>query len=84
VYDLRHRHYLGFEPFTPAGGCICDGFSDYVLALHSGIAGHVPIVAVRALTEAEEEQLLSRHHLKLPAWPRAKMPGSTGNGCPLP
>lgn len=84
VYDLKLRHRLGFEAFTPADGCICNGFSDYLLAARSGLAGHVPIVAVRQLTEAQERQLLSKYHIRLPAWRPATAPGHPGNGCPLP
>jgi hypothetical protein len=84
VYDLRLRHFLGFEPFEPANGCICNGFNDYLLAVHSGLAGRVPIVAVRELTEPQEQQLLRTHHVKLTVGPRNPGLGHQGNGCPAP
>lgn len=84
VYGLKLRHRLGFEPFTPANGCICDGFSDYLLAVHSGLGGRVPIVAIRELTEPEERQLLSKYHIKPPAWSSAEVLGRQSNGCPMP
>lgn len=84
VYDLQFREFLGFEPFTPANGCICNGFNAYVLAAHSGLAGHVPIVAVRELSQRQEQLLLSKHHIKLTAGPDASGLGQQNNGCPEP
>lgn len=83
VYNLRLRHRLGFEPFTPANGCICDGLNDYLLAARSGLRGRVPITAVRELSQTEERQLLSEHHIR----PTAALPtrnlGRPNNGCPI-
>ncbi|MGH8294697.1 MAG: DUF6491 family protein [Steroidobacteraceae bacterium] len=82
VYDLRLRHRLGFEPFTPANGCICDGLSDFVLAAHSGLGGRVPIAAVRELNDSQERQLLSEHHIKPTAGLPTRGPGHPDNACP--
>lgn len=84
VYNLKRRNHLRFLPFTPADGCICNGLSDFVLADHSGLAGHVPIVAVRELTESQERQLLQRHHLEPPVGRPARAHRRPDNACPMP
>ncbi|MGH8291481.1 MAG: DUF6491 family protein [Steroidobacteraceae bacterium] len=83
VYDLKLHHHLGFEPAFTNNGCICNGFNDYLLARHSGLAGHVPIVAVRELTEPEERQLLSKYHITATELP-SKGFGQQPNWCPTP
>lgn len=84
VYDLKHRRSLQFEPFTPANGCICDGLNDYLLAVHSGLGGHVPIVAVRELTVPQERRLLLKFHVNPTQELPAKGFGHQVNGCPTP
>ena len=84
VYALASRRSLGVEPFTPANGCICNGFNAYVLAAHSGLAGRVPIVAVRELAQPEEQLLLSKHHIKLTAEPAGGGPARADHACPEP
>jgi hypothetical protein len=84
VYALKLRHFLDFEPFMPASGCICNGSNDYLLAAHSGLAGHVPIAAVRELSRDEERQLLRTYHIGSIPGPHVARLGRRDNGCPKP
>jgi hypothetical protein len=64
VFSLSFRQALAFEDKERVGQ-ICNGGDDY-LVVPDGQPSRVPIVAVRALTMAEQDQLLKAAGLPIP------------------
>lgn len=82
VFDLGFHQRLGFEDREHTGQ-ICNDGDDY-LVVPGGQPPQVPIVAVRALTKSQENELLQAAGLPLPhsrkgTQPAASQPASSGN-----